>query len=395
MIYRWADCALAVFPDGQVKIGQPLKTSWFETKISMVDAAQICVCPRGSVVAILMLDSRVLIHTNPSSKAIDITAFVRDLTGDTAIRAVSIAFCTVIVQTDYCVGTITTTRFTTDLFTNAVLGGTVRIYPTEINLFSFGYDHGFVRTVDNKLYLIYDRYEEQNRERLGWPMDQRPSLPIAHKPVSEAEFPEIQNIREMVVYGDRTAFLMCDGTVYESSIYGNTVNRDSVIQIEFPPKETVIKISHMNHRILYITERGACYYGLGSWSLDFRARPIMLQGQAWNFVEDAYLLDRGLAAVIRHDDGKLCYLGFNILGKYGNPVVNIAHLSFFDDKEVVSVIDLSLLICFVTAEGYVYYAQNHDSELVITQDTFIDTNPVAVMAGTQRIRSARSSLDDA
>lgn len=401
MIHKWATHAVAILADGKVMKGQPKDTDmvWSETGIDMNDVVLMATCPYGSMLAVLLNDGRLLAGRDPTTAFINITTNVEVFIRDTlSIRSMHIMNRILVVQTDCNVCIMMVYRATScprneSLLRhnrlNAVRWRADTAFPSEIDLVTFGDSHGYVRTIDNKLYLITNQI----------PTNRNPSYDGRIRPYGECrrpievEFAEAGDIAEIICYGSRAYFIMGDGRVFESSMRAFNNTHDQITQIIFPEGEAVRKITSLTHYMFYLTKEGNCYFSLNGWPCDKRAYPVQLQHLSRAFAEDVIALNNKPAdiiendvssAIIKYDGGRLCYICNDLVEK-------VIQLSFFDDKDVVSVIDLPSSICFITREGCVYHMYDIESEPVI--DPFFDTNPLATKTNTQRIKSACSNLD--
>lgn len=147
-------------------------------------------------------------------------------------------------------------------------------------------------------------------------------------------------------------------------------------------------------------------------------------------MENVFSLTRKYSVIIQHDGGKLSVLHF-YPSRFGSDsfsgglyasvleyrLERVDPIPFFDDKMITNVVafsDSSVLTCFVTNEGYVYWArwesvrspyrgdvnwlrlrnQDDDIATAIVRDTFFDANPLATEGNALRIRSAGNALTD-
>lgn len=170
------------------------------------------------------------------------------------------------------------------------------------------------------------------------------------------------------------------------------------------------------NQIFFTTDSGLCYHlDMDKQLDDENKKPVLLRYLADYFVENVFILATSI--VIQHDGGKLSlllskhksamrrlaqvleglppdpsYQGFIDLTyeQGGRPIA----LSFFDDKDIVSVSQTYARIYFTTSTGQVYYCNSSGSmtDPKIELIPFFNDNPVAVKVSAASIRSAGNTV---
>ena len=205
-----------------------------------------------------------------------------------------------------------------------------------------------------------------------------------------------KGIIETVCNIDCAFLIMDDGTVRVG--YTKLRNQGQPLQfgsivfplIEFPQQATVTKIIAFGDFAFCITSEGTC------WSVkcdDLRKGPCASRGIKPSmqripldfFIEDMFRLPG--SAIIKCTD-KLYRFGMTSYEMIVTPV------PFFDDKDVVDVIQISMRTYFLMDDGLVYYQMIGVKDGPIELVPLFENNRVAVNTGAVSIRSTRSTLND-
>lgn len=357
-----------------------------------VDCSRIRTCAYSRELAVLMLDNRVLITHKAKLPLIDITPIIKGLVGDASIRDIHLASSALVFTAGHHLGAVCISR---KAYKTKISAGTHLVFEHEIDLAVFDNSMlALVRTVDNKLHLINSRSWANNK--LHWPL-------------REIAFHDTENISEMLYVGGYFTLLTCDGRVYVYNCHLDTGLAEPFEQLRIPTDESVVKIVNSYGSVVYLTDRGNCYYMNLYWGELYIRRPRSLQALQGLFVENVFWLDDCESVGIAQHDCKLTYFRLAVVAdgeghippcserwesycsECSNTVVEMRHLPFFDNKCIVSVASIpSVCTYFITDEGHVYSAASLDEGTVYERDPFFDANPIAVEKGSQHIRSALS-----
>lgn len=263
---------------------------------------------------------------------------------------------------------------------------------SDIDLVSFEWGHGFVRTRDGSL-CSFGKLKHYNPVGDAYDCFSSSVLPVI--------FPDAGSINEIVCGPSYSLFLMQDGRVYAQGS-GHIPSREpdadiTFRQVSFPKDVLISKIVTTCNNIFYITSSGLCYYAnTEKWTSscsDQSLYPQLLNALANHFVEDAFALEECIA--IRHDEGRLSLLPLKKRYRWGDfasvwrslakayvcGTKQPQHMPFFDDKGIAVVIQLKYHTCFVTDAGQMYecvIGPNTDS-LVVTEVPFFRYRPVSTL----------------
>lgn len=268
------------------------------------------------------------------------------------------------------------------------------VLDSDIDLFSFKWRHGFVRTVDGYLHSFGNR---ERHNALSISLDQ----PIV--------FHDVPGIREITCGQSYSLLLMLDGTVYAQGFNYDT--RDaSFEQIQFANSASINKIVTDSYHIIYISSAGTCYYS-NTHEPIIKGRtgcmvPHILTGLQGYFVENAFILANCI--IIQHDKGTISLVPLTRHVRFNAAIYYIISnkqiynqkkpiaLQYFNDKYVVNILQLGHHILFVTEDGCAYRSPISDNyymnALVIEPVSFFTDNPIAVSSSTLRIPATQSIL---
>lgn len=277
---------------------------------------------------------------------------------------------------------------------------------SDIDLVSFDWGHGFVRTIDGTLrsFGILRHYNTRGSDI---------SLGSTAFTVCTVVFSHTSSIAK-IVCGPFCSLILTD----KGQIYGEGKghefqlvdwSRRGFTLVNFPDQVCIIKIAINVNNIVYTSSDGSCYYAstTGNMSEDKCLNPELVKTLKGRFVENVFVLDR--CVIVQYDGSKLCLLPL----KYGSDryydrwyylhyryilALDPIPLSFFDSKIVVNIIQLKDRVAFVTEEGSVYEGildTSYHTKLVmdtpiINAVPFFETNPIAVQSPAQKIPSALS-----
>lgn len=193
-----------------------------------------------------------------------------------------------------------------------------------------------------------------------------------------------------IAYNKTCVFLiMADGSVRGRSSQRDWTNQGYFDLIEFPEATVVTKIIAFDDYVFCITSEGICWFinckDLLTDTRELNTKPSIKRVPVDSFIEDMYDL-RGYAVIqcVR----KL----YEFVLSSGQ--MRVTHTPFFDDKDVVDIVQIGIVIYFTTAEGLVYYQWTGDRTKLYTLVPFFENNRVAVMGPAAGIRSTRSTLND-
>ena len=380
MIYIWFRHALAILADGRAMIGaigDSSNTTWSEAPFVMAEVSKIRSCPRLSMIAVLMHDGQILVSAGPEGELRDITHHITDLLKGQAMYDIYTIESALIIRTpDHIV------------LINLALDGTVinkdcRQLPSAINLISFGQRYGLVRTIDNRLLQIADKDGEQ--------------LVLIEPKVIWEDFDHTSIISEIHCSHKWITLMLADGSVH---IYRFHTSPDT---FAFTTKVASIKGTGITGIVnatfdalytLYLTTSGKCYYYFNDWMLDGHIpTPILVGSLSKTVIVKAYWVCQSSSFLVQDVDGKLSLLQFapnrDRHGRIGEE--EVVPITFFDDKDIVSVHESGCCTLFVSRGGQVYREYNIWSYgLNVTRYEFFDANPVAVDDSAYRIKSAGS-----
>ena len=288
--------------------------------------------------------------------------------------------------------------------------------PGPIDLFSYGYYHGLVRTTDNRLFLIgnesYCSYRLLDRSRTIQP--------------TEISFSDASNIKQVVCGDNYTLCLMNDGKVYAHGLRfrsphrTNTFIEEQFEAVVFPEGTVITKIVSSEACIIYLTDSGHCYHtGIRTIHASIESHciyrngiieetkenlcPDLLQQVRHLVVEDVFMLNTSI--VIQDSYQRLHVLDLDVKDLFwGDSWVigakTCEHIPFFDDKDIVSIVQSRRtkfirpditgeeLIYLTTDSGEAY--QSADLRQGATEITFFTDNPLARLDRSAAIPSAKS-----
>lgn len=410
MIVKHRDSVLALTADDKLyewKDEEPIMP-----KLVVESVAKLSFCPRYGEPTILTHDGRILAALKHDEGFRDITAAVSE----------ALEVSTDLIQDIQVYGGVITAithnriSFSNLYFFRASETVCYRgqphsiIFPHRINLTSFGYTHGYVRTDDNTLHS------------LGYLQPHYRTLPKVHyspEPGRVTAFgiiptDNVGGISQIICKLHYSFLIMDDGTVHARGLeqipeYECMRANEPFVQIKFPVGIRIAKIVAKRSHIFYITTEGLCYY---SYSCVRQAvspyspnHPVLIKALADNVVQDVFVTKSEVT--IWYDDSRLCVLHVSLRSWWsknnGSPIDSAyidgtckpIPLTFPNDECIVAVMQASHGIYFTTDQGSVY---RHDPSMEVFSPeriTFFDDNPVAIESTAARIGSGRSCLDDA
>lgn len=389
MLYQWLNYAVAVLANGRAvkRIPNTDPVLWEDMGVSDITMTRVCL--KGLMIVFLTHTGRLLIGTETTelvSVLWDQQLICKDIT---EIDDMAIGNQTVVVRAGNCVGIINIDKKGTTMVS--------RRYGPSFELFGLCSEFVVVKTRDNKLGML------ARRAQSGSPL-------VFMKP-STISVEYTRSIEEIVCMPNWLLLIMDNGSVYARGMQSGT-GLSWPFKRRGPPdrNESVIKISHSGDYFIYITERGLCYHTSAKdytrfWDI---VGFVLPPGLDEIIIESAYMLANGKALVAVHDGGKASllhaipsiditwgYRGYSSQ-RWGKDY-RLVPLPLFDDESVTAITEVGNSIGITTVEGLVYWAQLDElinmPEPKLVRDQFFDTNPLAVLTGAQRIRSAGSVLN--
>ena len=287
--------------------------------------------------------------------------------------------------------------------------------PHKINMVSFGYTHGYVRTDNNTLHSF--GYLEPYKRTL----DKVKPCPEPRRISASGVIPmdNVGSISQIICKLHYSFLIMDDGTVYARGLDREQEYRGEVvsfIQIKFRERRglkaevRIAKIIAKRSHIFYITTEGLCYYSysciIQSATPYIASCPNQIGALADRFVENVFVTDWGI--VVQYDNNRLCRIyttWLNWLGQtrcwigmayiYGT----IELLAYPDgskdepnEESIVSATQASNGVYFTTVQGFVCRHDPRAKILCLKRVPFFDDNPI--IKNSNAIRSGRSCLDD-
>lgn len=396
MLHHWdLTHAVAVTADGEVLIGSRVGESVSWTALPDLEGVQVeKVCAERGLLAILTSDGRVLVSFDPEGRLQDITANIHEILGKTTdIKHISICGHTIAIITADAVSLAKVDS------KYEVEGRVIGRFGPDISLYSVDWSGGWgVVRSGNTLHWFGMSCVFHDFIKASSPQ---------YWQTHALEFHDTASISEIAGNTFAMFVTLSDGRVYTRPVPWNERFMSCLFElITLPSKEPITIIVLASFSAVFITDAGNCYHSkTGSCRGD--AVLTQIQSLCEYVVENIYELKHG--CMIQHSSGRLCILHTRSSQNDGRPKRNPydqrqyrqymdttkepRHISFFDDKTVISVTSIFGCIYFITCDG-VYWSCHFDeaTEPVITRDTYFDANPLAVKRGTQSIRSALSAL---
>lgn len=406
MLQRWYAGFAATLVDGDVCLFEddphalPLKPFHQESVITAL------ACQHGGIQLVRTHEHRFLISQSPAGKQTDITDMISSAI-DTELSSIAdeLFACNkyVVVRTSRVLCMI---GF--DSKTGLYAIAQKLELESDIDLVSFDWGHGFVRTIDGTL-RAFGRLNHYNTRGNDISMG---SVLFSIRTVV---FSNTASITKIVCGPSCSLILMNDGKVYgEGKGHESPFvdwSRRGFCPVIFPDHVCIIKIAINCNNIIYTSSDGSCYYGTttgaGGISEDKCLRPVLVETLSGYFVEDVWVLDE--CVIVQYDGSKLCvlpmrrghdrcydswyYLHYScLLARDPIPI------SFFDDMNVINIVQLKHRIAFVTEERSVYESMSvpyYSNKLTIDSLNinavpFFENNPIAVQSPIQKIPSALS-----
>lgn len=405
MIIEWSNKALAVLVDGRVLIGlsendrDRALIKWHDTDPWAVNVAQVQMGRPCETYAILTKDGRLLMGYWLEIRPEDITPSINKALGTVNVNIDQFFMdsSTLVIRTGndvHIISVDTSPQYhgkpimITDVFSYS--------FHCETDLFNFGYDHGLVRTTDNRLFRIGNMHRYGKAMR--WPL-----LPFL--PKQELIFHDTANIEHVYIGTEHTLLHMRNGSVYEQGLTDRlpTATGEEFEQVCIPGDESVVKIRDGWSVIYYFTPSGLCYYHQ-IVPVEKTGTPVLIKCLVGMFVEKVY--GSLFAVTTQSGERRLCRLKMRIIrdGRNSYEVVDDPgsntrpYLEHYpnDDENLEGIARLSNHTYFITSDGGAYTSEGYrnGSKPYIVRDPFFDTNPLAIERQTLNIRSARSRLDD-
>lgn len=406
MLQRWYTGFAATLVDGDVCLFEDDPPGLSPRPYHQESVITALACQHGGIQVVRTYDHHFLVSRSPAGKRTDITDMIRDAF-DTEPSSIAdeIFACKkyVVVRTSRVLCMI---GF--DSKTGAFVIAQKLELESDIDLVSFDWGHGFVRTIDGTL-RSFGKLNHYNTR--GFDLSMR----SASFSVCTVAFSDTAHIAKIVCGPSCSLILMNDGKVYgEGKGHESPFvdwSRRGFCPVIFPDHVCIIKIAINCNNIIYTSSDGSCYYGTttgaGGISEDKCLHPVLVETLSGYFVENVFVLDE--CVIVQYDGSKLCvlpmrqghdrcydtwyYLHYScLLAREPIPI------SFFDDKNVIKVVQLKHRIGFVTEEGGMYesvFESYYSSKLTvdslnINEVPFFENNPIAVQSPMQKIPSALS-----
>ena len=392
MIHLLQTHSLAIITDNKLiicKNPEHSVPSWTESDLTGGDTVRICSSSNqmrlSDELAILTNDGRVLAGYNLiKPRLADLTLTVKNLFGADAsnIQGLCIKGQSLVIWTNFRVGVIHLGLGSGPLATYQCK------FPSEINLISISNCYCIIKTNNNRLFgIMHYRWEGPYASTMGVPMD--------FNDLTELAFHDVENIREIHTGEFMILLWMEDMSVYGCVYHGPRGTRSPFARVPFPEGESVVKIVHTGYHVIYVTAAGNCYCQDTRTGYDWSRSPVPVR-ELEGCVENVVVVNRdSIVAQCRTQSVSKTYL-VDLIMHQGQLTFRIVPLPFFDNIPIRSASQLSLLTCFVTDDGCVYWSHNiYDTEPIITRDPFFDSNLLAIESNAARIRSAGSVLGDA
>lgn len=415
MIYAHDNTGIAVLQDGQTYWLKDSKKAITIKPYKSDPIAVLKMHSRYGIVARTQTGRFLFVHDRLTSKS-DITADIEAALSASIdeIEDFGVDAMMVVAQTKRKVCTINFC-FKSHKTVLKNQGSAVFETKSDIDLFSFGYGHGFIRTSEG-LHSIGDI-------ALYCPNEYR----FQEHRMQHVEFDEVANIKEIVCGPAYALFLMIDGRVFAQG-YGHgsehtPTSSSPIIQVKFRhigniEGDLISKIVVRDTFIFYISTNGTCYHTCTQLRSGSRPNPCLhprfLVPELDFFVENVIILDdyvilqREIVSTTGLEGGSPLVGNVRMLDASGigpdhyilNFLMYQSHMytfyptTFFDDKPIVSVVQLKYHAIFITESGHAYQ-KPHDSDGDTDMQLIpcFSTGNIAVPAPTQAIRSAQSMLD--
>ena len=404
MIYAQNNVGIAVMRDGQSYWINDCEEYVTLTPSRLNPIAALKMHSKSAMVARLGSGRFIFIHNGYSSNS-DITADIETALGASIedVEDFGVDILTVVAQTKRKVCIIEFDGRSYGILKN--LGTAMFEVESDINLFCFGYGHGFIRTSDG-LYSVGDIARHSPDGHSYYKTYQK------HR-MQQIKFDETDSIKEIVCGPMYALFLMIDGRVFAQG-YGHSSDYDPtsdspILQVRFNQGESICKIVTRRDFIFYISEAGVCYFTYARLRSSSCTSPclqpqLLRGGDDCFFVEDVFVLDNYV--IIQRSGSSTGNIRLlDVTGTQRRPdnyllnclmhgMSNFESISFFDDKPIVSVVQLQHHAIFITESGHAYQRPHgSDGDSKIQLIPCFSSGNIAVPAPTQTIRSAMSMLD--
>lgn len=251
-------------------------------------------------------------------------------------------------------------------------------YAAGIDLVSISHYRAYVKTTDNKLYLLgamfHDDYGFIMRED-DYETKESQTINI-----------NAQGISEIICGPTHSWLLMHEGSVSISRVTDTKV----FMPIQFPDGVSIAKIVPVSYYALFISTEGQCY-------CDSTNGPIIIKAISHHQVENIYRVYNYV--LVQHDGGQLCALTtstFSIDPRHIDGTMKPMYLHYFDDKCITDIIQGRNRIYLTANDGNLYNAvlpsPTYPRRCRAGEIPFFRENPVMVQS-MATIRSAGNALE--
>ena len=399
-VCSWDDACAEIQPKTESieRLTNPCGPNQTSEEIGSDSILELIVCLRTGTHIIVTRSGRIYVGLLGNKVMRDITSVVCETLGKgiDEVAEICIDRFTIIARTEDSIGIIRI-QSAPQVFSNDAnfditgFSPYLHTFTSSINLISFSFGRGFIRTDDGCLYFISKIY-------YSWGTDSEPQLVGIDYAV---------HIHEIICCSRHTLLLINDGTVRTRSLASeNDPYSGFFSKVEFPKGVRIARIVVNSIQVFYITTEGLCYYTDGGSDM------ILIRALQGYSVENMFSVPEHMAVL--HDKGRVCLLrmsriirGFPLDTTYvprDRIEIDPAHrdgseppidLLFFDDKGIVAVIQAHSRTYFTSDDGSVYCAtiNAHTIEQTIERIPFFDTNPIAIKNSIMRIRSAANMIE--
>lgn len=393
-ICSWDDSGAEVCPKVESigRLTNPCGSNQGPEEIGADTVLELIICPMSGTRIIVTRSGRIYVGLFSGGVMRDITTVVCETLGKGIddVTEICIDRFTIIARIEDSIGIIN--MQTVGNVANCDIAGfssSLHTFTSPVNLISYRFNRGYIRTDDGLLYFISDI------------------------PGSTSSEPQVVNIvdaariHEIICCSHHTLFHMKDGTVRVQSLEreNDMYACEFFGHVKFPEGVRIAKVVVNSIQVFYITTEGRCYYTDGG------SEVILLRALEGYFVENMFSVSDHMAVL--HDGNRVCLLRMiPVIREFPQYITYVirdrieidpAHrdgsaqpinLSFFDDKSIVAVIQAQNRTYFTADDGSVYYGtiNTHTIEPTIKRILFFDANPVATKNSVMRIRSAANAI---
>lgn len=420
MIHNCSLHALTLLADGRVCWLNDFRET-IEPEIEGPNTvSELLVCSRSGTRAVVTDDGRICVDLFQRRELDDVTAAVCEtlkkgvdeivqvyLDGFTIIARTRDAVCVIVIQTSMPIYDPNRLARSDPNVKHHITGFSPSLYTftSSINMVSVGYGRGLIRADDGNLYMFNSNIP---RERVV------PKPENDNKDLVLVDIDCTASIRKIICDRQRILLHMDDGSVSICTLsYSFPSERqyyprsdEDFRRVKFPDDASIAKVVINGSVTFYITTTGLCYFIDSSVLIPELSLLKALNGY---HVENVFCL-RYYVAIITQDR-KVCLLpmmmlwdarqeGMNMwrgtmgLGaQHASGTVRPFDLPFFDDKDVVSAVQVDNRVYFTTNDGHAYHSTLEEGtvEPRIEPIPFFNANPIAIKDTASMIRSARNT----